>query len=95
MVAHSKNCSRVTCFSVFLKVHPALNYINGAISEPDLLYFKKEELLENIKDQNAIDVRRITIRRKEQVPTKHLILTFNGPTLSTRIKESKQKQEII
>lgn len=47
----------------------------------------KDQVLKNFKDQNIIDACHITIRRNEQVfPTKHIILTFNSSTLSTRIK---------
>ena len=44
-------------------------------------------LLENLKSENVIDVCRITKRRNDQIIlTCHIILTFNGPNLSNRIK---------
>ncbi|GFW02226.1 CCHC-type domain-containing protein [Trichonephila clavipes] len=42
---------------------------------------------ENMQAQNVCDVRRITIRRMDQVlNTKHLILTFNTPDLPQTVK---------
>ena len=74
-------------FLVSVEKHPTLNTCRGVISEPDLLYSTKEEILENLHDQHVIDARRITIRRNGQVlPTKHIILTFSCPNLPQRIK---------
>ena len=80
-------CSEMGSFVVSVEKHPTLNTCRGVISEPDLLFSTKEEILENLESQNVIDARRITIRRNGQViPTKHIILTFNCPNLPKRIK---------
>lgn len=64
-----------------------MNVSHSVISEPKQLLSTKEELLQNFKDQNVTDVSRIILCRNEQVlPTKHIILTFNSPALSTRIE---------
>lgn len=53
-------------------VHSTLNTGCGVISELDLLYSAKEEILENIKEQNVAGVRRLYIEMNEPVfPTKH------------------------
>ncbi|GBM26219.1 hypothetical protein AVEN_76307-1 [Araneus ventricosus] len=67
--------------------HHTLNYSKGVISESEFQRDLEEDLLECLKDQNAIAVKRITIKRNGQTfPTKHLILTFNNPTLPKSVK---------
>ncbi|GBO20201.1 hypothetical protein AVEN_147741-1 [Araneus ventricosus] len=67
--------------------HHTLNYSKGVISESEFQRDLEEDLLECLKDQNAIAVKRITIKRNGQIfPTKHLILTFNNPTLPKSVK---------
>lgn len=55
------DCKEINSFSISVQVQPTLNYILRVVSEPDLLHSEKEELLESIKDQNVIDVRRIIL----------------------------------
>ncbi|GBO19873.1 hypothetical protein AVEN_93223-1 [Araneus ventricosus] len=46
-----------------------------------------EDLLDCLKNQNVIAVKRIAIKRNGQIfPTKQLILTFNNPTLPKSVK---------
>ncbi|GBL88870.1 hypothetical protein AVEN_158977-1 [Araneus ventricosus] len=67
--------------------HHTLNYSKGVISESEFQRDLEEDLLECLKDQNAIAVKRITIKRNGQIfPTKHLILIFNNPTLPKSVK---------
>jgi len=62
--------------------HKTLNTSRGVISEPDLLNCSEEEIKTELAPQNVINVKRITIRRNENIiQTKHLILTFNSPDL--------------
>lgn len=73
--------------SVSVQVHSALNTNRGAISEPDLLRSTREELLDNLSDQNVIEVCRITGRQNDMIyPKKHTIFTFNSPDLPIRMK---------
>ncbi|GBO33371.1 hypothetical protein AVEN_105347-1 [Araneus ventricosus] len=67
--------------------HHTLNYSKGVISESEFQRDLEEDLLDCLKDQNTIAVKRITIKRNGQIfPTKHLILTFNNPTLPKSVK---------
>ena len=80
-------CSTIGSFSVSVEPHKTLNTCRGVISATDLIHSTKEELLDNLKSQNVVDVRRITVRKNDQIiPTKHIILTFNSPTLPNRVK---------
>ncbi|GBN09366.1 hypothetical protein AVEN_156325-1 [Araneus ventricosus] len=64
-----------------------LNYSKGVISESEFQRDLEEDLLDCLKNQNVIAVKRITIKRHGQIfPTKHLILTFNNPTLPKSVK---------
>ncbi|GFW42334.1 uncharacterized protein TNCV_1207861 [Trichonephila clavipes] len=69
-------------------ISPHINYSRGDISEPDSLNTPESEILEDFSQQGVIQVRRITIKKKDStiIPTKHLILTFNSPKLPTTIK---------
>ncbi|GFT65380.1 RNA-directed DNA polymerase from mobile element jockey [Trichonephila clavipes] len=70
-----------------ISLHKTLNSCHGVISEPDLLTTPDGEILDGFSDQGVIQVRRITIKKDNSViPTKHLILTFNSPTLPKTIK---------
>ncbi|GBN02574.1 hypothetical protein AVEN_89536-1 [Araneus ventricosus] len=67
--------------------HHTLNYSKGFISESEFQRDPEEDLLDCLKNQNVITVKRITIKRNGQIfPTKHLILTFNNPTLPKSVK---------
>ena len=79
-------CSTIGSFSFSVEPHKTLNTCCGVILATDLTHSTKE-LWDNLKSQNVIDVRRITMRKNDQIiPTKHIILTFNSPTLPNRIK---------
>ena len=80
-------CSVISTFYVSVEKHRILNTCCGVISEPNLLYSTKEEILDHLKSQNVIKVHRITIRRKGQIlPAEHIILTFTSPIFPKRIK---------
>ncbi|GFT76634.1 uncharacterized protein TNCV_3646441 [Trichonephila clavipes] len=73
--------------SVTVFPHKSLNSCRGVISEPDLLGTSDSEILEGFSGQGVTQVRRITIKKDSTIiPTKHLILTFNSPTLPQTIK---------
>lgn len=83
--SQAKNIKKLSHFQnipVSVSPHTTLNFSRGVISEFDLLHTSEEEIVENLKGQNVCAARRITIRRNETTfPTKHIILTFQTPTL--------------
>ncbi|XP_023216845.1 uncharacterized protein LOC111619372 [Centruroides sculpturatus] len=71
---------------VLVTPHGSLNSSRGVISESDLMSEDESDLLTGLSDQVVTNVRRISIHRDGRViPTKHLILTFNKPTLPSVI----------
>ncbi|GBN76468.1 hypothetical protein AVEN_105044-1 [Araneus ventricosus] len=67
--------------------HHTLNHSKGVVSESEFQRDLEEDLLDCLKNQNVIAVKRITIKGNGQIfPTKHLILTFNNPTLPKSVK---------
>lgn len=82
-----KKCKSFGNMPINVLVHNTLNSSRGVMFEPDLLYISEEEILENLRDQNVIAVRRINIRKDgNDIRTKHLILTFDTPKLPQSIK---------
>ncbi|GFW49924.1 uncharacterized protein TNCV_2315061 [Trichonephila clavipes] len=72
---------------LMIGLHKTLNSCRGVISEPNLLTTNDGEILDGFSDQGVIQVRRITIKKDNSViPTKHLILTLNTPTLPKTVK---------
>ena len=67
--------------------HSSLNSCKGVIRSRDLEGVGEEEICENLTSQGVVGVKRINIRRNnELVPTNTLILTFNSPTLPNSVK---------
>ncbi|XP_055924706.1 uncharacterized protein LOC129975493 [Argiope bruennichi] len=72
---------------VTVAAHRSLNHSRGVISEREFQTDLEEDILNCLKEQNVIAVRRITIKKNNQIqPTKHLILTFNTPVLPKSVK---------
>ncbi|XP_077516955.1 uncharacterized protein LOC144127861 [Amblyomma americanum] len=72
---------------VSITAHRSLNTVRGVISETDFIHLTEEEMLEGLKDQNVINVHRIKIRKEDkEIPTKHIVLTFNCSTLPESIE---------
>lgn len=72
---------------MFLFRHMKLNYkwCNNILTRGILS--TKEELVQNLKNQNGVDLRLITIGRNEKfLITNHIILIFSRYVLTTRIK---------
>ncbi|XP_023221114.1 uncharacterized protein LOC111622892 [Centruroides sculpturatus] len=66
--------------------HTNLNSSRGVISETDLMSEDESDIQIGLSDQGVTAVRRISIRRDGKlIPTKHLILTFNKPTLPSSV----------
>lgn len=72
--------------TVTISAHRSLNTSRSVISEEDFLGLSDEELLEGFQEQNVVKVQRIVIRRNDQeVPTKHVILTFGTSVMPTSL----------
>ncbi|XP_067123637.1 uncharacterized protein [Centruroides vittatus] len=66
--------------------HGSLNSSRGVISEIDLMSEDESDIQIGLSDQGVVAVRLISICRDGKlIPTKHLILTFNKPTLPSFI----------
>ncbi|GBN38253.1 hypothetical protein AVEN_266939-1, partial [Araneus ventricosus] len=92
-VLNAKQCEnmlkleKIGNIAVKVTPHRTLNHSRGVISESEFQRDLEEDLLDCLKDQKVIAVRRITIKRNNQnFPTKHLILTFNTPVLPKSVK---------
>ncbi|XP_023240678.1 uncharacterized protein LOC111639128 [Centruroides sculpturatus] len=67
---------------VTITPHTSLNSSRGVISEIDLMSEDESDIQIGLSDQGVTAVRRIAIRRDGKIiPTKHLIVTFNKPTI--------------
>lgn len=67
--------------------HRTLNTLRGVISEDDLLQCTEEEILEGLRRSAVVAVRRITLRRDgQEIPTRHLVLTFELHSLPSTVK---------
>ncbi|XP_077549823.1 uncharacterized protein LOC144162958 isoform X1 [Haemaphysalis longicornis] len=74
--------TRLADLDIRVTPHRSLNSSQGVISETDLLNETDADLLAGLKDQGVTAVRRITIRRDDkEIPTKHIILTFDRAIL--------------
>ncbi|XP_067142859.1 uncharacterized protein [Centruroides vittatus] len=66
--------------------HGCLNSSRGVISKFDLMSEDESDIQIGLSNQGVTSVRRISIRRDGKlIPTKHLILTFNNPTLPSSV----------
>ncbi|XP_041368572.1 uncharacterized protein LOC121382919 [Gigantopelta aegis] len=87
---HSRCLLKLTVLcNVPVKVspHSSLNSSKGVIRSKDLEGVSEDEITENLSPQGVTSVRRIKIRRNnELVPTNTLILTFDKPTLPESVK---------
>lgn len=67
--------------------HRTLNISKGVISEEDLIFDTEEDILAALQKQKVNNVKRIFINRDgKKLPTKHIILTFDSPTLPKSVK---------
>ncbi|XP_015925526.2 uncharacterized protein [Parasteatoda tepidariorum] len=80
-------CKSICSFSVNVTPHKTLNTSRGVISQSEFIDDTEEMIVDELRDQHVIAVRRIKVRRNGQlVPTKHLILTFATPKLPSEVK---------
>lgn len=74
-------------FHVEVVPHTSLNVSRGVIYCPDLLNCTLEEILDGMKEQGVIAVRRIKTKRDGiLVDSPNHVLTFNNPVLPKRVK---------
>lgn len=72
---------------VTVSAHRTLNTVRGVISEDDLMDCPVEEILEGMHGQAVVAAKRITIRRDgKEIPTKHIILTFELNSIPSSVK---------
>lgn len=88
--AHIKNLLGTELFfniNCEVSLHGTLNSSRGTIRCPDLRGDSDEGILEEMRDQGVIAVRRIKVRRDGELkPTNTIILTFNTPVLPKVVK---------
>ncbi|GBL73035.1 hypothetical protein AVEN_128198-1 [Araneus ventricosus] len=78
---------RIGNYEITVAAHTSLNQSRGVISESQLENDIESDILEDLKDQNVIAVRRITVKRDGQLlPTKNLILTFSLPSIPKSVR---------
>ncbi|GBO36212.1 hypothetical protein AVEN_5960-1 [Araneus ventricosus] len=78
---------RIGNYEITVAPHTSLNQSRGVISESQLQNDTESDRLEDLKGQNVIAVRRITVKRDGQLlPTKNLILTFSLPTIPKSVR---------
>lgn len=91
--------------NVIVKEHPTLNTSKGTIFCPDLKYVSDDEILENLKQQRVVEVRRIKKKDRspqtskkdassELIDTGVFIFTFNIPQIPTTIEIGYYKCDV-
>lgn len=94
-VSKLSELARIGDTTVTISVHRSLNTSRGGISEEDFLGLSDKELLEGFQDQDVIKVQRIVIRRNDQeVPTKHVVLSFGTSEMPTSLEAGYVKINI-
>lgn len=90
-----KNLATFGDIPISVTPHRSMNSARGVVSDTDLLDLTEAELLEGWKEQNVTNVKRIVIRRNNQeIPTKHLVLTFATSELPQTIETGYTKTPI-
>ena len=75
-------------FDVTVSLHTSLNTCKGVVRCPDLSGCSEQEILENMREQGVIAVRRIKIRRDGTLKdTNTVIFTFSTSVLPKRSKD--------
>ena len=72
---------------VQVSLHGSLNTCKGVVCCPDLKGVSKQEILEEMREQGVINVRRIKVRRDDAfLHTNTFVFTFNTSVLPKQIK---------
>lgn len=87
-------------FNVVVFEHPNLNTSRGVVSCQDFLFMTDEEILEGLKDQHVVGIKRFTRRPSgstdstARVNTPSAILTFNLPHYPAKINIAFQSCDV-
>ena len=85
-----ENLSRLKSFhnlKVQVSLHASLNTCEGVVRCPDLKEVSEEEILEEMREQGVIHVRRIKVRRDDALKdTNTFVFTFNTSVLPKQLK---------
>ena len=72
---------------VQVSLHASLNTCKGVVRCPDLKGVSEEEILEEMREQGVIHVRRIKVRRDDALKdTNTFVFTFNTSVLPKQLK---------
>ena len=72
---------------VQVSLHASLNTCKGVVRCPDLKGVSEEEILEKMREQGVIHVRRIKVRRDDALKdTNTFVVTFNTSVLPKQLK---------
>ncbi|XP_064473567.1 uncharacterized protein LOC135388138 [Ornithodoros turicata] len=73
--------------AVSVTAHRTLNIVKGVISVDELLPCSDTEIEEGLQDQGVVLAKRIVMRREgKEIPTKHVVLSFQLHTLPSSLK---------
>lgn len=73
-----KKASYIDTIRVSISYHKALNYVQGKIFSKKIIYLSEEELLEGLKDQKVVEIRKIMKKEEDKlVPTGAAVITFD------------------
>ncbi|XP_064475390.1 uncharacterized protein LOC135389255 [Ornithodoros turicata] len=76
----------IAAIPVTVTEHKTLNIVKGVISEEELLMCSDSEIEEGLREHGVVSARRIIMRRdSKEIPTKHVVLSFQLHTLPTTI----------
>ena len=85
-----ENLLRLNTFhnlKVQVSLHGSLNTCKGVVRCPDLKGVSEEEILEELREQGVIHVRRINVHRDDALKdTNTFVFTFNTPVLPKQLK---------
>ena len=75
------------CLKVQVSLHASLNTCKGVVRCPDLKGVSEEEILEEMREQGVIHVRRIKVHRDDALKdTNTFVFTFNTSVLPKQLK---------
>lgn len=82
-----QSLEKINELAVTVTVHRTLNIVKGVISVDELIDCTESEIEEGLKEQGVVSAKRIVMRREgKEIPTRHIILSFQRHTLPADIK---------
>ncbi|XP_064465286.1 uncharacterized protein LOC135376727 [Ornithodoros turicata] len=89
------NAREMLDIPICASLHKTLNTCRGVIAVAELIDVPVEEILENLKEQAVIDVRKLKIRKNnEYITTRNVVLTFDRPSLPDKLKVGYLSAEV-